>query len=82
MNVTRPRESGSAGDYRPRSRPTGILIDQEPSDLPRLGRELSPAEHERIVLPKASRPLSPAHVELLKLIAAHIVDDHLDEVNG
>ncbi|MCS6305994.1 MAG: hypothetical protein H8K07_20365 [Nitrospira sp.] len=30
-------------------------------------------------LPKAPAPLSPAHVELLKLIATHIVEDYIAE---
>lgn len=69
MNSTRP----------PQSRPTGKVLHQRSLELPRLGCKVSQVEHERIVLSKASRPLTPAHIDLLKVIAAHIVDMHVAE---
>lgn len=72
MNSTRP----------PQSIPTGKLLHQRSFDLPRLGCKVSSVERERIVLPKASRPLTPAHIELLKVIAADLVEKYLAELEG
>ena len=65
----------------PQSRPTDKLLHQRSLELPRLGCKVSQVEYERIVLPKASRPLTPVHIDLLKMIAAHIVEAHLSEDN-